>query len=111
MLDYLDSPAGHKLIESHKSNLYSADLKLSTGPVYSPTILQNSLVLKSFLYLVAFECNTTSDWLNPTVKPIRSCITFKFTKSWRDKQRMFFRMIGEYGPRFQSVKWDFIYRI
>ena len=39
------------------------------GP-YSPTILKN--VLKScspdfFQYLAAFECNTTSDWLNHMV--------------------------------------------
>ena len=35
------------------------------GP-YWPTILENipSLVLHTFLYLEAFECNTTSDWLN-----------------------------------------------
>ena len=32
----------------------------------SPTILQNvlSLVVHNFVYLAAFECNTTSDWLN-----------------------------------------------
>ena len=36
---------------------------------YSPTLLQNvlSLVLQIFLFLAAFECNTTSDWLNHTV--------------------------------------------
>ena len=33
---------------------------------YSPTILQNILCLSLhiFVYLEAFECNTTSDWLN-----------------------------------------------
>ena len=38
------------------------------GP-YSPTILQNilSLGLQIFPYLAAFECNTTSDWLNRMV--------------------------------------------
>ena len=38
------------------------------GP-YSPTILKNvlSLVLQIFLFLHAFECNTTSDWLNHMV--------------------------------------------
>ena len=52
------------------------------GP-YSPTILKNvfSLVLQIFLYLETFECNRTSDWLNGMVYPIRSCVTFKFTKS------------------------------
>ena len=29
--------------------------------------------------LEAFECKTTSDWLNHMVSPIRSCVTFKFT--------------------------------
>ena len=45
------------------------------GP-YSPTILNNIIC---FLPqdLAAFECNTTSDSLNRTIKPIRSCVTFK----------------------------------
>ena len=38
------------------------------------------------------------DWLNHTVQPIRSCVTFKFTKFWRKRQRTFLRMVGEYGP-------------
>ena len=48
--------------------------------LYSLTILKSilSLVLQIFLHLEAFKCNTTSDWLNH-VKPIRSCVTFKFT--------------------------------
>ena len=60
------------------------------GP-YSPTSVKNILylVLQIFLYLEAFECNTTSDWL-------RTYVTFKVTKSWRIRQRMFFRMVGEY---------------
>ena len=37
--------------------------------------------------LEAFECNTTSDCLNHLVKPIRSCLTLKFTKSGeKDKE-------------------------
>ena len=58
---------------------------------YSPTILKYvlRLVLQNFLYLAAFECNETSDWLNCTVSPIRTCVTFKFTKSWRKGHRMF----------------------
>ena len=64
---------------------------MDLGP-YSPTIL------KIFLYLAAFEGNTTSDWLNRTVYPIRSCVTFKLTTSPRKRQRMFLRMISEYGP-------------
>ena len=37
--------------------------------LYSSTILQNvvCLILQIFLYLEAFECNTTSDWLHHTV--------------------------------------------
>ena len=48
---------------------------------YSPTILKNisSLVLQIFLYLEAFECKTTFDWLYPMVSPIRSCVAFRFT--------------------------------
>ena len=39
--------------------------------------------LKFFLlHIEAFERNRTSDWLNLTVYPIRSFVTFKFTKSW-----------------------------
>ena len=39
--------------------------KYILGP-YSPTILKHvlSLGLQTFLYLAAFECNTTSDCLN-----------------------------------------------
>ena len=36
-----------------------------------------SLVLQIFLYLEAFEYNTTSDCLNHMVLPIRRCIRFK----------------------------------
>ena len=59
------------------------------GP-YSPTILKKvlSLFVQIFLQLEAFECNTTSDWLNNTVWPIRSCVTFKFTKYCRKRQKM-----------------------
>ena len=44
------------------------NIENNMGP-YSPTILQNilSLVLQSCLDKAAFECNTTSDWLNHTV--------------------------------------------
>ena len=52
----------------------SIDLKQTVADInnqgpYSPTILKNilCLVLQIFLYLAAFECNTTSDWLNHTV--------------------------------------------
>ena len=44
------------------------------GP-YSATILK--IVPCLVLYLAAFECNTTADWLNRTVQPIRSCVTVK----------------------------------
>ena len=35
------------------------------------------LFYRFFLYLEIFKCKTTSDWLNHTVLPIRSCVTFK----------------------------------
>ena len=48
--------------------------------LYSLTFLQNilSLVLQISLHLEAFECNTTSDWLNHMVYPIRNCVAFQF---------------------------------
>ena len=40
-------------------------LYLSNKGLYSPTIPENILcLLQIFLHLEAFECNTTSDWLN-----------------------------------------------
>ena len=56
------------------------------GP-YSPSIPKNilSLVPQIFLYLAAFECNATSDWLKHMVKPIRRCVIF--TKSWKKKTK------------------------
>ena len=49
-----------------------------------------------------FECNITSDWLNHTVWPIRSYVTFNASK-YREKKsitrpRMFSKMVSEYGP-------------
>ena len=42
------------------------------------------------------------NWLNH-IKPYglanQRCVTFKFTKSWRRRQRLFLRMFGVYGPR------------
>ena len=55
--------------------------------VYSFQIQQPQLLLKCFLYPAAFECNTTSDWLNRMVKPIRSCVTFKFTNLEKKKKK------------------------
>ena len=83
----------------HKTNACATDsyseecsrsLESNQGP-YSPTILENvlCLILKNFQYLAAFECNTTSDWLNYTVQPISNCVTFKLANSWRKRQRMF----------------------
>ena len=45
--------------------------------------------------LEAFECNTTSDWVNGMVLPIRSCVAFKFTNFGEKRQRMFWRMFGK----------------
>ena len=51
-----------------RDNRYVKEKKKKNGP-YSPTILKNvlSLVLQIFLYLAAFKCNKTSDWLNHAV--------------------------------------------
>ena len=40
------------------------------------------------VHLKELECNKTSDWLNHTVKPIRSCCTLKVTISWREKKNV-----------------------
>ena len=96
MAPHLSSPG---LPTSHKSSFtrindinpiiltFQGFTKISYLGPDSQTILQSilSLVLQTFLYLAAFECNTTSDWLNRTVYPIRSCVTFKFTKYCRKR--------------------------
>ena len=40
-----------------------------------------------FLYSTAFECNTTFDWLNHAVDPIRSSVAFKFTNLGEKKAK------------------------
>ena len=57
---------------------------------YSQNILNTllSLVINSFLYIDTFESNTTSDWLNRMVNPIRRHVTFKanpFRKTQRER--------------------------
>ena len=47
------------------------------------------------LFVDAFESNTTAGWLNHMVYSIRVCATFKFTKFWRKRQVVFFRIVGE----------------
>ena len=37
------------------------------------------------------------------MKFVFSCVTFKFTKSWRKRQRMFLRMVDKYILRALSV--------
>ena len=37
------------------------------------------------------------------VQPIRTYVTLKFTKSRRKRQRIFSRVVGEYGPRTHSI--------
>ena len=37
--------------------------------------------------LEARECNTTSDWLNHTVWPIRRTVTFKFANFEKKKEK------------------------
>ena len=52
------------------------------------------LILQIFLCLEAFECNTTSDWLNHTVEPIRSCVTPQFANLGGKRQRMFLKIVN-----------------
>ena len=47
---------------------------------------------------VNFKSKTTPDWLNHSILPSSSCVTFKFRKSVRIKLRTFLRMVDEYGP-------------
>ena len=95
-----------ELCENHSFLVVSCSFPLINrfghrmGPTLTFIILDNvvCLFLQTFLSLVTFECNTTSDWLNHTVNPIRSRVTFKSTKSCRKRQRMFLGMVGEYRP-------------
>ena len=59
---------GKQVIAACTNICRSAYWELHQSP-YSPTILKHvlGLVLQIFLYLEAFERNTTSDWLNHTV--------------------------------------------
>ena len=84
-------------IMSQKTLFLRGWRKLGRGPK-AQTILRTFFVLFSiyFLHLEVFESNTTSDWLN---RVSRNCVTFKFTNLEEKRQRMFLKMIGEYGPR------------
>ena len=60
IVDHLSEDGEYEIsVNNHSEDLGS----------YSPTILKNvlGLVLPVFLHLAAFECNTTSNWLNHTV--------------------------------------------
>ena len=64
-------------------------VKMHHCVVIGLTILQNvpTLVLQVFFInpnLEAFESYTTSNRLNHMDKPIRRCVTFKFSKTWRN---------------------------
>ena len=65
------------------------------GPI-SSTMLQKvlSLVPQIFLFLAAFECNTTSDWLKHTVKPIRS----RYIQTFKILEKKTKNVLGEYEP-------------
>ena len=61
----------------------------------SPIILKNglSLVLQIF-FIETFECNTTSNWLNHTISPIKSCVTFNFANLDQKDKGHFFKNGG-----------------
>ena len=75
------------------------------GP-YSPIILtveRSWSCSPDWSILAAFECNRTSDWLNHMFYPIRRSVSFKCTKFWRKRQRMFLRMDAEYQPKISCI--------
>ena len=55
------------------NSLYLKGLFESTGPVFTNS-QEPSLFF--FSQISKFEYNTTSDWLNRKVKPIRSCVAY-----------------------------------
>ena len=75
-------------------------IRNSSMDQYLTMIIKNmlSLAVNIFQYLDAFKSKISSGWLNNTGLPIRGCVTFKYTKSWRERQRMSLRMVGKYGP-------------
>ena len=61
------------------------------------SILENilSLVLQSFVSLTAFECNTTSDWLNRIRFSQSEVVTFKLT-NLGEKTKNVLKKFGEF---------------
>ena len=67
--------------QSYKNEIYEKEVSVFVSIlVIMQPFLRRFLVLfpRVVLYLKAFECKTTSDWLSHTVYPIRRCVTFKF---------------------------------
>ena len=56
--------------------------------------LYSSTIPSRILRFSTFKSNTTSDWLQHMVLPMRSCITFKCRKSWEIRPRMFLSVDG-----------------
>ena len=59
--------------------------RLMSTDVNKVSISINQRFLSTFLHSEAFESNTTSDWLNHVVYPVKSCVTFKenkISKKW-----------------------------
>ena len=82
----------HIVIKQEVEALHRSYLKITVHNrglylVFS-TFFKNilGLVLQIFLFLAAFECKKTSDWLNHA---------FKVTIFWTEIQRMLLRMVGE----------------
>ena len=44
-------------------------------------------VIQTFVDLEAFDYDATSDWRKNTVRPIRSFVTFRFTKCFRENDK------------------------
>ena len=63
--------------------------------VFNNYVFQDKILFSRVLNLAALKSNMPSDWPHDMVKPIRSYVTVKFTKSWRKRPKMFLRMVGE----------------
>ena len=80
--------------------VFSKDLQvLQTRKLNQGLFRKGLTFLSSFVSeLKTFQRNTTSYWLHHAEEPIRSFVIFHFSKPWRKRQRMFLRMVDEYGP-------------
>ena len=70
---------------------------VSIPGLYTLTVFKNilGLILQILLNLEVFRGITTLVWLNSRVQPPGSCAS-NLKKTWRKRERMFLRIVGEY---------------